>query len=248
MLDPVGPGLASQAVDSVFKIIGDVDSTKSLNFQVDTQATASQLTLDVGAQTTSRVLSAPVLTGAATLAVLSETQTFSGAKTFSAITTISNATTSSSTTTGALVVAGGLGVGGTMVIGGNLTSQAVAGAVQGFEVQGTTGGFVAGKLYAGASLGLILASKTGSANDFTLTDPSGNIVASVPTGTKDMSFAAQVIIDGATTKTLRVTNPTANAAVAVTFGGVGPTGSTAGNAQGWLRISVAGTDRYIPFW
>jgi hypothetical protein len=39
----------------------------------------------------------------------------------------------------------------------------------------------------------------------------------------------------------------ANAAVAVTLG-AGPTGSTAGNPQGWMRISVNGTVRFIPFW
>lgn len=40
----------------------------------------------------------------------------------------------------------------------------------------------------------------------------------------------------------------ANGAVATTLGSVGPTGSTAGNPQGWIEITVAGTNRYIPFW
>lgn len=53
---------------------------------------------------------------------------------------------------------------------------------------------------------------------------------------------------GTAGNSLRITTATANAAVAVTFGSVGPTGSTAGNAQGWLLINVAGTNRYIPFW
>lgn len=39
----------------------------------------------------------------------------------------------------------------------------------------------------------------------------------------------------------------ANAAVAVTIG-AGPTGSTAGNPQGWIKINVNGTLRYVPFW
>lgn len=61
-------------------------------------------------------------------------------------------------------------------------------------------------------------------------------------------LAGLVIVDGATSKTIKYTNGTANGAVATTMGGVGPTGSTAGNPQGWLRVNVAGTDRYVPFW
>lgn len=61
-------------------------------------------------------------------------------------------------------------------------------------------------------------------------------------------FGGNITLDGASGKTIRYANPTANAAVAVTLGSVGPTGSTAGNPQGWLRVSIAGTDRYIPFW
>jgi len=38
-----------------------------------------------------------------------------------------------------------------------------------------------------------------------------------------------------------------NAAVAVTIG-AGPTGSTAGNPQGWMKINVNGTLRYMPYW
>ena len=58
----------------------------------------------------------------------------------------------------------------------------------------------------------------------------------------------RVTVDGVSTKTLKYVNGVANAAVAVLFGAIGPTGSTAGNAQGWIRIDVAGTDRYIPYW
>ena len=55
-------------------------------------------------------------------------------------------------------------------------------------------------------------------------------------------------LSGASGATLKYTTGTANASVATTLGSVGPTGSTAGNPQGWLRITVAGTDRYIPYW
>ena len=39
-----------------------------------------------------------------------------------------------------------------------------------------------------------------------------------------------------------------NGTVATTLGSVGPTGSTAGNPQGWLAIDVGGATRYVPFW
>lgn len=38
-----------------------------------------------------------------------------------------------------------------------------------------------------------------------------------------------------------------NAAVAVTIGS-GPTGATAGNPQGWMKVNINGTLRYMPFW
>lgn len=62
------------------------------------------------------------------------------------------------------------------------------------------------------------------------------------------AVGGNLCLDGSTGASLRIATPTANAAVATTLGSVGPTGSTAGNPQGWLRISVAGTDRFIPFW
>jgi len=37
------------------------------------------------------------------------------------------------------------------------------------------------------------------------------------------------------------------AAVAVTLG-TGPTGANAGDPLGWMKINVAGTLRYIPYW
>lgn len=63
-----------------------------------------------------------------------------------------------------------------------------------------------------------------------------------------ISAAKRITLDGSTGKTIRYANATANAAVAVTFGGVGPTGSTAGNQVGWMRVDINGTDRYVPFW
>lgn len=70
----------------------------------------------------------------------------------------------------------------------------------------------------------------------------GSIIASGGIG-----VAKRLTLDGGTGKTLRIVNSVANAAVAVTLG-AGPTGSTAGNPQGWMRIDINGTDRYMPFW
>lgn len=39
-----------------------------------------------------------------------------------------------------------------------------------------------------------------------------------------------------------------NGAIATTLGSVGPVGSTAGTPQGWMRVNVNGTDRFIPYW
>ena len=55
-------------------------------------------------------------------------------------------------------------------------------------------------------------------------------------------------LNGASGAVIRYANGTANGSVATTLGSVGPTGSTAGNPQGWLRVNIAGTDRYIPYW
>jgi hypothetical protein len=55
-------------------------------------------------------------------------------------------------------------------------------------------------------------------------------------------------VGGIAGETLKFNADTANGAVATTLGSVGPTGSTAGNPGGWLRINVNGTDRYVPYW
>ena len=68
------------------------------------------------------------------------------------------------------------------------------------------------------------------------------------TGVLGMGIGNSFQLDGATGATIKYTNGVSNNTVATTLGSVGPTGSTAGNPQGWLRINVSGTDRYIPYW
>lgn len=82
--DLAGPSGATayQFKDSLFQIVGDVDATKVIAFQADTQATGSTLTIDVGAQTASRTLTVPVLTGNRTFAVIDQSQTFTQDQTF----------------------------------------------------------------------------------------------------------------------------------------------------------------------
>ncbi len=84
----------------------------------------------------------------------------------------------------------------------------------------------------------------------TVTDTTDS--TSIATGSLVVSggigVAKRLTLDGATGKTLRIVNGVANAAVATTLGSVGPTGSTAGNPQGWMRVDINGTDRYIPYW
>ena len=46
---------------------------------------------------------------------------------------------------------------------------------------------------------------------------------------------------------LQVMGTAANGTVAATLGSLGPTGAQTA-IQGWLRVNINGTDRYIPFW
>ena len=70
-------------------------------------------------------------------------------------------------------------------------------------------------------------------------------------GTQQLSgtmVAPIVEVPGTPGLSLSFVNGTANGAVATTLGSVGPVGSTAGNPLGWLRVRVAGTDRFVPYW
>ena len=55
-------------------------------------------------------------------------------------------------------------------------------------------------------------------------------------------------VGGIAGETLKFNTGTTNGSVATTLGSVGPTGATAGNPQGWMRINVNGTDRFVPYW
>ena len=185
---------------------------------------------------------------------------------------ISDTTASTSTTTGALVVTGGVGVGGRLNVGGDITADKTGANVQcwvkaddanqaGFAFYNRS---VSGLLlYRPASATSLNVFSTGASADVVSISNSAigagslslNYTTDATTATAGafavaggIAVAKRLCLDGATGKTLKYVNGVANAAVAVLFGAIGPTGSTAGNAQGWIRIDIAGTDRYIPYW
>ena len=55
-------------------------------------------------------------------------------------------------------------------------------------------------------------------------------------------------VGGIAGETLKFNVGAGTGAVATTFSGNAPTGATAGNPLGWLRINVGGTDRFVPYW
>lgn len=77
---------ALKVQDSTFQICDNSDLTKTLAFQVGTQSSGFQLTIDVGAQAANRTLSVPVLGGADTIATRGTANTFTAANAFAAIT------------------------------------------------------------------------------------------------------------------------------------------------------------------
>lgn len=97
--DPVDGAEAAAAIaasgltlrDDRFTITGSADATKTFRVECDAATTGTQLTLAVGAQTASRQLSVPVLSGDRTLAVIDQAQTFSAGQTFSSTVTIGGA-------------------------------------------------------------------------------------------------------------------------------------------------------------
>lgn len=216
-------------VDSGFFVIGSSDPTKRLNFEVDAQSTGDTLTINTGAQTDSRTLTVPVLTGNATIATLSETQTFTGTKTFSTpIAPGSGGTGLSTYTTGDIPYSSSANVlsklaiaaantvltstgtipqwSSTLTISGTLTANAIvtpntinAGTMLGF---GTTT-FPALTSGIGTAYGSatlgVILAGYGSTYDVTIVNRSGSLLAGFPTGGGMTLIAGQLTL--ATTAT-----------------------------------------------
>jgi hypothetical protein len=247
---------ATDGLDGTFFVKNTADTTKQFKWSLSGNTTGIALTLAT-AQTTAQTLNVPNITGTDTIATLGLAQTFAGSKTFSAQVLLTAGTASTTPLTGTLVVTGGVGITGAVWTNGKITiSQPTD---PGFALNATGIGKTWNSYIQSSTNQHWISSETTVADWVSVTNTTGfmtlvSTTASTSTTTGSLvagggiGLAGQLTFDGATGKSLRVTNPTANAATATTLGSVGPTGSTAGNPQGWLRISAAGTDRYIPFW
>lgn len=108
----------------------------------------------------------------------------------------SGITLSSATTMSAALTYGGVTLNNSVTGTGSMvlaTSPTLAtptlGAASATSVVITGGSFAAGKLYADAASGLVIAAKTGSGNDLLIATPGGADILSVPTGTSGVKLA-----------------------------------------------------------
>ena len=137
---------------------------------------------------------------------------------------VRSSTASNNTSSGALVVSGGVGVAGAIYAGGGLAV--------------TGGSAAAGSIFKTSTLGLVMSGATGSSYDLFVTNPAGNYIMQVPTGTRNVEFAATLTTIG---------NITSGAAIA-TSAPVGGSGSwelgvystTAPAATGYVTIEIGG--------
>jgi hypothetical protein len=134
-------------------------------------------------------------------------------------------TASTSTSSGALVVSGGVGVAKSLNVGEAVT---VAG-----------GSFAAASFYKSASLGTVLSGATGSSYDLYITNPAGNYVMQVPTGTRNAEFAATLTTVGAITSgaSISTSAPTGGSGAWE----LGVYSATAPSATGYVTIEIGGT-------
>jgi len=144
--------------------------------------------------------------------------------TFAADVAISGTTASASTSSGALVVSGGVGVAKSLNVGEAVT---VAG-----------GSFAAASFYKSASLGTVLSGATGSSYDLYITNPAGNHVMQVPTGTRNAEFAATLTTVGAITSgaSISTSAPTGGSGAWE----LGVYSATAPSATGYVTIEIGG--------
>lgn len=228
-------------VDSGFSIVGSSDATKTMRFEVDAQAAGADLTIDAGAQTADRTLSVPVLTGNATLATLSETQTLSGAKTFSAITTVSNTTAATTTTDGALRVAGGVSVAKSLICDGFYSISAGASVC---GVRAPLASISQFDLYDDGGAGFAWYRPAGTRDVALFSTGLGGNALSFTYATGAAAFAAGVTVNSATllSTSVALTNGAGAGAGTLT------NAPTAGSPTKWIPINDNGTVRYIPTW
>jgi hypothetical protein len=206
---------ALEVQDGTFAIAGSADRTKTIKFEVDAQTAADDLTINSGAQTDDRTLSVPVLTANATLAVLSETQTFTGLKTFSNV--------------GGLIVSAGI-TSGSAAMGGGVTFDAPAATAVSF-------------LFKNNSVARWELFQTGTTVDFRLAAyDSGGAVIDTPIGVVNaaggsMTLSRPIIGTSATASTTTATG------ALILSGGAGVAGSV--NSGGDVVAYKAATTRTL---
>lgn len=258
-------------VDSFFTIVGNLDASKKMVFQVDTQATASTMTYDVGAQTAGRTVTVPVLTADGFFAFQNFGNVFTTAQTIEL---------------GSGALPSIPSIGPAFIINmANSAAAAIEGrgfGVQGFRAESTmTGGTRASPTAVPGSLDtLVLAmrgyngtSYTGTAASYVIrTDTTAwsgtnngtyHVWFGTPDGTTVQAEIARLqggnlligtatnitgtgglCINSATLITTR-TSFTNGAAAAL---GTLTNAPVAGNPTKWLPINDNGTTRYIPAW
>lgn len=190
--DVIATGMKVQ--DSTFQVVGS-DTSKSLAFQVDTQGSGFQLTIDVGAQAANRTLSVPVLSGNRTLAVIDQAQTFTAAQTITKDLLVGS--TSSNSYTGQFSGAGGTEIAG---IGGGtyprIQGFTAAFAAADIRIQPLGGSVILGGV---AGAGLQITTTTGTTLTVSSTQASTNSVTGAQTIAGGLGVAGA--INGGTTIT-----------------------------------------------
>lgn len=213
---------------------------------------ASTVTLTL--QTASRILTTSSTSTVASPSAISTAQTLTLSATTGTTLTVSSTDSSVVQTSNSIYTAGGIGVAKAISINGDgsgvcLYLSAGNSLFRSTSANAADTGYIDYPRLTfrdpsdGFSTGLTLHN-----NVLTVTKATGATLIVDSTDAASVTLAGGILLNGATTKTIKYTNGVANAAVAVTFGAVGPTGSTAGNQVGWLRVNIGGTDRYIPYW
>lgn len=115
---------------------------------------------------------------------------------------------------------------------------------------------VTGVAAAGIGVGMEYRTETGTGNGQVIARSSA-VTTDVTAGSEDADYYIETIAAGTPTEVFRVKSTgqlavttgarVANGTVATAMSSVGPTGANTA-IQGWLKISIGGTDRYVPYW
>lgn len=241
---------ATNGLDGTFTINNTADQTKQFKWNLANQTTGTQLTLNSGAQTASRTLSVPVLSGADTLMTLAVPGTITGTATFSVPAAFTQTTgtapfTVSSTTNVANLNASSLN-GNTFANPGAIGSGTAATTINASGVLTNTNATAANN---GATAGAIVASAGGiSANGAVQTatgfgygsTPTATNILNITTSTTNGFFQGQVVNSSTGTSALAglVTSNGTHTSSMTMYGTAYTT--SAPNRQDGAQLSTAG--------